>query len=33
MNAAVLREHVVAVEVRGADGVEIATASVPSVDA
>ncbi|TWX38886.1 hypothetical protein ES689_09835 [Frigoribacterium sp. ACAM 257] len=33
MNAAVLREHVVSVEVRGADGAEIATASVPSVDA
>jgi hypothetical protein len=33
MNAAVLREHVVAVEVRGADGAEIATATVPSVDA
>jgi len=33
LNAAVLREHVVAVEVRGADGVDIATATVPAVPA
>jgi len=33
MNAAVLREHVVAVEVRGADGTDIATATVPSLGA
>jgi hypothetical protein len=33
LNAAVLREHVVAVEVRGADGADIATATVPAVPA
>jgi hypothetical protein len=33
LNAAVLREHVVAVEVRGADGAAFATATVPAVPA